>query len=344
MNERTFVLCTAVWGEEYSRIFSDVCLRSLLASGNLPVLAGSGSKYIMHVDDAAHSHLQESKEIEEVARHLSIQFIIIPDELKQKYRNKFELMSLCHKEAIGIADSERLPIIFMSPDVVCSNNMVERLVELRCAGKRAVMVAGLRLAKESAVPALGTHVNDGILSLKPRDLVGISFQHQHPWMQAMNWDSDEFFSIDPTHLYFGDAKQALIARCWHLHPLMVHPQERDCSFESTIDDDYVAAACTDLEGIHVVTDSDEMVLFELSPTERNSQYLKPEKATPEIAAKPMLGRLEEINYQCFAKDIIFRVADGDFSALRARAEGLATAVVGAVKTLENAQHESNEAY
>lgn len=332
MSEQKFVLSTVVWGEEYVDMFDSIALRSMLAPRNLPVLEGSGSEYVIHIDEAGKQHLENSESIKLISQYVTVKFIVISKELEKQYPNKFELMTYCHKESIGLAAEAGVPIIFINPDQIFSNNAIHSLVEQKKAGKRAVMVAGLRLNRDSARTALLAERNgDNAISLTPKKLVSLSFERLHRWTQAMNWDSDEFFAINPTHLYFGNTDEELIARCWHLHPLMVHPESKACSFESTIDDDFISAACSQAECVHVVTDSDEMVLFDLTEEDRYDTIIEAGQATPESAVKAMQGRLEEMNFYYFEKKIRFHTTDERFESIEKFSDEKAKAVMEAAR-------------
>jgi hypothetical protein len=66
-------------------------------------------------------------------------------------------------------------------------------------------------------------------------------------------------------VYWNVPGEGILARSFFLHPLMIDPVCRDALPKSTIDAaKYVSRACPAYEQVHVVTDSDELSLFELS--------------------------------------------------------------------------------
>jgi hypothetical protein len=87
--------------------------------------------------------------------------------------------------------------------------------------------------------------------------------HLHPISSSHCWDS-AFFNTHPSHLYWKIEDEGLLARCFHLHPILVRPAD-DVNFRKTIDDDYIVHACPDPETIHIVTDSDEICAFSMTP-------------------------------------------------------------------------------
>jgi hypothetical protein len=97
--------------------------------------------------------------------------------------------------------------------------------------------------------------------------VRMALPHLHPHTQSMFADEPRF-STSPVAVYWRVANQGLLARCLHLHPLMVDPMRQLPLLVGTNDGPYVAQACPDFSRVHVVTDSDELQMFELTSVKR----------------------------------------------------------------------------
>ena len=93
----------------------------------------------------------------------------------------------------------------------------------------------------------------------------------------------EAFSSYPVAAYWRIGSQGLLARCFHLHPLMVDPM-RDITLVGTNDGHYLAGACPDFSRVHVVTDSDELQMFEMTTVRREFLKLGSPGASPWQAA------------------------------------------------------------
>ncbi len=74
----------------------------------------------------------------------------------------------------------------------------------------------------------------------------------------MFWENP-VFTDTPYQIYWKRA--GLVARCFHMHPLLIWGNK---SFNGTVDDDCVNNFR--IEQSYVVTDSDEIACFELSPS------------------------------------------------------------------------------
>ena len=72
------------------------------------------------------------------------------------------------------------------------------------------------------------------------------------------------FSTFPLGMYWPVGAEGLLARSFHLRPLMIDPKGSQVLPKGTIDAGLLARACPDPAHVHVVTDSDELVVFELT--------------------------------------------------------------------------------
>ena len=71
----------------------------------------------------------------------------------------------------------------------------------------------------------------------------------------------------PIGVYWNVPNEGILARGFYLHPLMVAPLRREVLPVGTIDQHYLFHSCPVRERVHVVSDSDELCLFELSHVE-----------------------------------------------------------------------------
>ena len=135
-----------------------------------------------------------------------------------------DLMIACHRQAVIDALDAAAAIVVLSADFVFSENALAAVVRRHREGYRAVVNTGLRLAKEpflqwldeSRVPLAG---------LSSRELVRMALPHLHSYTQSMFVDACAF-STFPVAVYWRVGDDGLLARCLHLHPLMVDPMSR----------------------------------------------------------------------------------------------------------------------
>ncbi len=263
---RIFHAVTHVWGRPYLDVFLNVCIPNQLGPGNVPSLP-PGSRYRI---------LTRSSHVEEIDAHPMVQAlrraipvdIIVIEALDRFADGPFgtELMIACHQRAIADILEADAAIIMLSADFVLSDNTLAAVVRRHREGYRAVVNTGLRLAAESFFPALKAS-GVPLDALSSRDLVRMAMPHLHPHTQSMFADSGRF-SKSPVAVYWRVGEDGLLARCFHLHPLMVDPTRPVPLHTGTNDGPYLAEACPDFSRVHVVADSDELQMFEITTAQR----------------------------------------------------------------------------
>jgi hypothetical protein len=166
-------------------------------------------------------------------------------------------------------------MIFLNPDVVIADGGIKALMALLQRGKRAIQVLGIRLVKEAVVPLLLNNYSfeQGTrLCITAHELIKIAMVNLHP-LTTLHLYNAAGLDLSPSALYWTAGSEGLLARCFHLHPMLVYPRIRNAPFTSTIDDDYLRAACPDPQDEYIVSDSDEFCACELSSIERPATSL-----------------------------------------------------------------------
>ena len=259
-----FHFVTVVWGEAYTNFYLRIVLPTQLSPGNLHYFQGmSASSYHIYTTSKDIEVIKNVSSYAVLSEYMPVEIHLIDGlDLTVKYQAMIE----CHKRAIQNADKAECAIIFLSPDAIYSDGTFMHLVKLAEKGIEAVMVAGIRVAKETFTPSfLERHrANDDLsISISSRQLVKIAMKHLHPFSILSFWNSKSF-TQGPSHLYWKVDDEGLLARCFHLHPLMVNPSRRGVLPSGTIDDDYILLSCQSPAHIHVVSDSDEIAICEVS--------------------------------------------------------------------------------
>ncbi len=275
-----FHFVTGVWGDSYADLFLNVALPNHISSGNLGTFHGrDGSVYKIYTTSKDAERIKNSPVFSKLAGIMSAEIVLIDDvNVEIKHSAQME----CHRRAIRAADRDGAILVFLSPDSIWSDGTFANLARLAAAGKRAVMVAGIRLVKETFVPVFleGYYSKaDLTASISSRELVKLALDHLHPITKSLFWGSREFNPGWPSHLYWQVNKEGLLARCFHLHPLMVNPYERSVLPLTTIDGDYIFLACPNPDDWYVVEDSDEIVGCEISSLSQNAGDIAPNSSS-----------------------------------------------------------------
>ena len=221
---KVFHAVTHVWGREYLDVFLNVCIPNQLSPGNVPALP-PGSRYriltrAIHVVELdAHPMVQALRDV------IPVDIVVVEALDRQRgIARGADLMIACHQRAIADVLEANAAIIMLSADFVLSENALAAVVQRHHEGYRAVVNTGLRLAKESFLQCLDQS-RTPLAALSSRQLVQMALPHLHPHTESMFHDAHPF-SAFPVAVYWRVGSDGLLARCLHLHPLMVDPMSR----------------------------------------------------------------------------------------------------------------------
>lgn len=268
-----------LWGRSFTDLFLEVSLPTQLASGNLGAMHGRpGARYDLYTTAEDEERIRFAPEFTRLSETLPTFVHRIEVSADTPH---WQTLTNCHKDAIGRAQAEGAALVFMTPDIVLGNGAVDSLVRWADSGIRAVMIGSVRLVKESfAREFTARYRRNGEMevAVPPREMVGVALRHLHQISTALLWPPRTTW---PSHVYWPVLNEGLIARCFHAHPMMVVTKQQTVAFESTIDGDYLEQTGVRPEEIHVVDDSDDLALFELSP----EAYTMGPRSTPMKASE-----------------------------------------------------------
>jgi SAM-dependent methyltransferase len=254
-----------VWGREYTQLYLDLVIPAQLAEGNLPAFRNeSQSKYIIYTTAKDAETIRAATSFKSLSSIICTVIEIIDEEIKVPH----DTMSNCFRRGIIAAEQVGAAMIFLTPDLVFADGSFATLKRLTEQGFDAVFVPGLRTLKHGVFLALKSKQNGGpAIAVPPRDLMRIALDNLHPIAHLSWWEEGETDMVC-ANLYWRAGTEGIVARCFHLHPLLIRPQRKNSRFFGTVDDDYFCAACPDESRDYVVTDSDELLAIELSDTSR----------------------------------------------------------------------------
>jgi hypothetical protein len=261
------------WGAAHTELFLEASLPTQLAPGNLPAVASrSGTTFKLYTTADDVPRLSRSASYRQLTRLMPTE--IIPIEVDPAV-SCFDILTSCHKAAIKDAAAKGAAMVILAPDLVFADGTFRKLAESVDAGKRAVLTSSVRLSRETFVPALvGRGVrSDAPIKITNREMVDLALEHLHPVSKASFWPPREIW---PPNAYWSVGREGFVARSFHMHPLMVVPGKGNVRFSSTVDVGLVDRLCRRPSDIHIVQDSDEMCLFEISPEQYGLDGLRPE--------------------------------------------------------------------
>lgn len=265
-----------VWGRAFTDVFLRYVLPSHLSPGNLPALAGNArSTYNIYTTARDAAAMARSEPVRRLRRLMDVRFHVMrtEDETLLSTENVYDVMSAFHREAILMATAEDARIVFLAPDAVFSDGSFAAMERKAAEGCDCLLITAICTVMEDMLPWLDERAGGpGPVSFPAGDLAGQAIRHMHPIGRSMIWGGERFNRAWASQFFWPVGSSGLQAHCWHLHPLMVRPGARPGGFGQTVDGDFVDA----LAGtpMHIVRDSDEICVAELSPRNRRDDSLR----------------------------------------------------------------------
>lgn len=278
-------IITAVWGEQYTNLFLDLCVPNQLNPANLPALGKLAEvTYKVYTTGSELDRIAHDPGIQKVSSLARVEILAMDHFFRGDSHPAglhLHQMSMIHRISAASAMRENSAMVFLSPDSLWSDGFLTKIHEAALRGKRMVMAFAPRTVMENAVPDIKSLCDpaNGRLSLSNRTLAGIGLRHMHPLIRACYADS-LVFPESPV-LTIWKAKGGLLARSLFLHPLMIWPKVKGALPYGPIDTEYLGYACPDYEDYHVASDSDEITYIELSHSGKTSHLLSPNRFSPE---------------------------------------------------------------
>lgn len=274
-----YCFITPVWGEKYLDIFLNISLPTQLASNNLPKIANHQEvAYLIYTCPQDVSRLEASPIIARLAKILRTE-IIGASQINFNSSHHYDPFSECYRMGMKKAEREHAAAVFLTADQVWADGSLSHIIGLGDAGYRAVMISGPRVNQEAFIPLFKKDfAQKEVINISSRQAVKMSMDHIHPWDRSLFWDKDNI-GRSASFMYWSVPNEGFIMRCFHLHPVFLNPAKRFPRLRQTIDgSDFVRKACPNLNDLHVVQDSDEVMYFSLAPKEQSSEWIdRPKK-------------------------------------------------------------------
>src|SRR5215471_6747694 len=177
------VFLLPVWGERYVTQFLDLSLRTLLAPGNIPAVADTCDctfRILTTAGDETRFHGHPM--FQRLSRCCAIEFAAIDDPVVARVHS----LTITRAYVRGMRESgpamTQTWFVFLVADYIMADGSLGCVLRQIGAGASAVTTGNFQIVKEDAEPVIRALVNDPLapLSVPPRALLRIAFDHLHP--------------------------------------------------------------------------------------------------------------------------------------------------------------------
>jgi len=288
---RPFYFAVVFWGETFRNYLADYCLPSLLAPGNIPALGGGRHKFLFCTTPQDWEALSATSVFAALGKHIEPHFIEIPP--APAGRSGCEHMGIGHKLATQMAHRDGAYGVFLTPDLMVSDGTVAALRRHALAGARVVLVAALRFGEEPLFQRLATlgvlkpgnrpstRAEQGMpLTITGRQMVAACIHSFHSETQRYEWEASCFTHFPVACWWRVPGEEGIVLHSLSWAPFLfdysvVGKHDTSALENWTMDGDYIHQNLCAGSVIHVVTDSDEMMLVSWAPLADRPQSLVP---------------------------------------------------------------------
>lgn len=255
-----------VWGDDFIKFFDRFVLSSYLAPGNLPYLAKSRTLYVdiwtKKKDIGKISNLRSFLRLKMLSKIKFYDIATVND-------SKYGIMNNCHRISIADSNQKNHIICIASPDSVASANVLGFSADKIDQGYRAVCVVGPSATLENAEKAFQKYKSSTFLEIQPRDLMKIWFNNMNALSKSHIISRSSKILLSPSYFYFSQGSGEILARQFHLHPLMVLPQDKTIMPVGTFDLNWIEQCCRSYSNVYIIKDSDLGCFCEFSSKKTN---------------------------------------------------------------------------
>lgn len=265
---KKFCFISVLWGKEFIKTWLDTCLGFQV---EMLKQFSSDDLFAIYTPQANEHWTPEFlNQLSAIYRDTPPKLALHPVNFSRPDSNYHHMMANCHRQAMADHAGPDTVIVFLSPDVVYSQNAFPYMKQKIEDGYKAVLVPMFRVLRHKMVEEIASYrqakeaFDQGSLAhqISPRQLLSRALPHQHPMTKALFWDANPFCGGWPSHLYFK-APYGIIGHCWHQHPMAIC-LDKAVSPDGTIDADLLIKAGIHREEISIATDSDDFCAVEMT--------------------------------------------------------------------------------
>jgi hypothetical protein len=263
-----FYFGTVFWGEEYRNYFLRFCLPSLLSPRNIPALEnGESNRFIICTTREDWNACNHHPTFRLLTTYVEPVFIELQSDVLQN-RTTMLAMSWGHQAITALSFEAKACGIVVCPDTIISDGSVEALAELVQSKKAVVLAPGLRFRTESLLPLLearGLVKSGEPLTLSGRELAELALPNMHSETLCYQWETPYLWDPPVSCIWQMPDRSGILLHTFSWAPLLVDYSRLKCHdvdvFENwTMDGDYIHSNFGDSDLIHVVKDSDEVLM------------------------------------------------------------------------------------
>jgi len=271
-------IINVVWGDKYTTNFLELSLPTQFSAGNLRDLS-IRPNYIIYTNEAGKKQITSSSIYQILESSCDVIFRKINVSPKDC---PFKILLEGHSDAIAEANKTSSPIIFLSPDSVVSTGVFTYCEKALKRKIRLIAICSSRMSLQTYQKYSDKKKKEGsteIVTWSPQELAVATVNNLHHRAKCLLM-SDDQIGMHPSHMYWRLDENNLLAKAYHLHPLLFWPERHDVYPVTSADGkDFLEKACKNFNKWEVIQDCNDFSLFEISS---DDQFLSDTSASREF--------------------------------------------------------------
>ncbi|SMF30583.1 hypothetical protein [Desulfovibrio gilichinskyi] len=279
-----------VWGEKFIKIFMELCLGSLLSSGNIPY---TSKRYDICFEIYSYENefdiIRSYPQWEILNSVVPVELIDI-DSITQDFQdrfnftNKYSHMSICHNYALERSAKDGSALFILLADFIFSNNFVKKALLKLEMGYDVVFSTGLRASLQKIHKNVNPEfMKNNIFEVPDEDFLELGISSMHPFSSKAK--SKNHTPIFPNYFVYEDEFGNILYSIYGNNPVFIFPRNLNLQMDTTFDADLPYRATDGGLGQYAFSDDiDGMFLFEI--VDENSEidrYVKRNRKLDECA-------------------------------------------------------------
>lgn len=276
--DRAFYFIVVLWGERFRTYFLEYCVPSLLSAENLPAIRTSRrNKFLIATRPEDWDAMRNTPIFGVLRRYVDPVYIEIPP--CPAGRSGCEHMNTGHKIACDMAFREKGLGVVITPDCMFSDGSMAHLQALAQNGAQVVLTAALRLGEEpflaklselGALPTESRRESGRPLTISGRVMAEATVDSFHTETLSYEWAAPYITPISPAAWWRVPGENGVLLHCMSWAPVLLDyaaVERHDMSMldDWTIDGDYLFKNLGNSARLHVVQDSDDLMLASWGP-------------------------------------------------------------------------------
>ena len=281
---RCFDFMVSFWGQRYREYFVNLCLASLLAPNNLPLLrAADGHRLLIAttIDDwQAIIGLPIFAKLREYVTPVFVEVAAGPGSATPGSADVIRHQNVCQKALVETAYANRSYGCLLWPDIIVSDGMIKALLRRAEEGCHLVLCCTLRQTEEGVLADLaGAGYGVGgvalltkcqSLALSPRLTAALAVRHLHPDMTIYEADHGHQPFFAPFWYWRVQDHKGIILHSFFAIPVLldysaIDKHDTACLADDAFESVYLGRNFYACGGLHIVQDSDEFAILSLTP-------------------------------------------------------------------------------